>query len=86
MWDFTLPAFITADIGREAQQDREDYKLQITTLEEILAPQGITVEQHLRQLAHEHKLREEIAKEEGVPTSALGGTNAQGNTPPQKTK
>lgn len=71
-WDFVMPPALTVDAGRDAQQDREDYKLKITTLEDILAPEGKTVEQHYETLADEYLLLQEVAERRGVPPDALG--------------
>ena len=72
LWEFTMPGEMTADIGREQAQDRADYLAKITSLHDILTPQGKTVDDHLRQLATEELRRIEIGKEMGVSPIILG--------------
>lgn len=70
-WDFSLPPSMTVDIGREAQQQREDYRMKIITLQDIVGPLGQTTRQHYNQLADEYLERAEVAAEKGVPLEAL---------------
>lgn len=44
-WGFTMPALITIDEGRDKDQQREDLKLGITTLEQVCSERGMTWQQ-----------------------------------------
>lgn len=58
-WNFTLPARMTADYGREANADREDYFAGITNLGDILGEEGRDIDQHIRDRQSEmQKLRD----------------------------
>lgn len=46
-WDFTLPARMTADYGRQAQADLADLEAGVTSLSAILAEEGINIDQHI---------------------------------------
>jgi hypothetical protein len=48
-WTFTFPAKITGDYGREAQSDREDYKLGFKNLHEVLSAGGKDPVEHMAQ-------------------------------------
>ena len=62
-WDFTKPARLMIDYGRDKRADREDWAAGISNLTEILAEQGIDLEEHYRQRAYEIVLRKQIAEE-----------------------
>lgn len=47
-WGFTMPALITIDEGRDKDQQREDLKLGITTMQQVCSERGMTW-QHVRQ-------------------------------------
>lgn len=53
-WNFTMPARMTADYGRDKAQDREDYLAGITNLTELCAERGLDVDQHIAQRAEEN--------------------------------
>lgn len=58
-WRFTMPARMTADYGREAAADREDYLAGIINLGDILAEEGKDLDTHISERHEENeKLRE----------------------------
>ena len=66
MFDWQMPRTITVDAGREAQQDREDYKMGITTLRAIYGAKGLWWEEQIDQRIAERKYIEEKCKAKGV--------------------
>lgn len=48
-WNFSMPARLTGDYGRDKAQDREDYFAGITNLTELVQSKGTTVEDHIDQ-------------------------------------
>lgn len=54
MWDFTMPARMTADYGRDKAQDREDYINGIINLSDICAENGTDIDQHIKERAEEN--------------------------------
>jgi capsid protein len=72
-WNFTMPPHISVDAGYDAQADREDYKMGLKNLSQILGKFGIDVEEHLRQRAAEKVLAREIASENGMSEAELMG-------------
>jgi hypothetical protein len=67
---FTSPPFISADISRIEQSTRENLAVGITTLSEIVAQQGKTLDEHLIErytdMAKEKLIRAEIEAKYGV--------------------
>jgi len=67
-WDFTTPPRLTLDDGKEAQMNREGFKLGLVNLDEII--EGQSVEDFLRKRATyaalEEKIRIEVGNEHGV--------------------
>jgi capsid protein len=55
-WDFSLPPRLTVDFGRDSNADRADYEAGIRTLTDILAEQGIKLEDHVEKLRAEREL------------------------------
>lgn len=70
-WSFTLPPKLTIDYGREAQQAREDYKMGIKTMTDIVGEMGKSLEPHIRQRAREEQLFDKISKETGISVERL---------------
>jgi hypothetical protein len=66
-WSFTFPADITADYGREAQSDREDYKLGIKNLSAIVGSNGGELSAHLAE--RERELMAIIESAQRIATS-----------------
>ncbi|MBV8121497.1 MAG: phage portal protein, partial [Alphaproteobacteria bacterium] len=62
-WDFTKPARLMIDYGRDKRADREDWAAGITNLTDLLEDQGIGLEEHYRKRAYEIALRKRIADE-----------------------
>ncbi len=62
-WRFTMPARMTADYGREATADRDDYTAGIINLGDILAEEGKDLDTHIRE---RHEENEKLAKA-GLP-------------------
>jgi len=54
-WNFTLPARMTADYGRDSNADREDYLAGITNLSDILGEEGRDIDQHIRERKEENE-------------------------------
>jgi capsid protein len=71
-WRFTMPARMTADYGREAKADLEDYKAGLTTMTDILGEQGIDLDTHIetRRVENEKLIKAGLkpAKEENPET------------------
>lgn len=55
-WQFTLPARMTADYGRDAKADLSDFQAGITTLTDILAEEGTDLDSHIEKLKNERAL------------------------------
>jgi hypothetical protein len=62
-WDFSKPARLMIDYGRDKRADREDWQAGIANLTDILADQGEDLEEHYRKRAYEIVLRKRIADE-----------------------
>jgi capsid protein len=57
-WRFTMPARMTADYGREAAADRDDYKAGLINMGDILAEEGKDLDTHISERHEENeKLR-----------------------------
>jgi len=54
-WDFTMPARMTADYGRDKAQDREDYINGIINLGDICAENGTDIDEHIAQRKAENE-------------------------------
>jgi hypothetical protein len=65
-WDFQMPEEATVDLGRESQQDRENYKLGMGTLKRFYGKQGLWWVDEADQRIMERKYIERRCKEEGV--------------------
>lgn len=66
-WGFQMPRRLTVDLGREAQQRREDYKLGLATMCDIYGEQGLQWEEEQDQRIYEAKRLIRRCAEEGVP-------------------
>jgi capsid protein len=73
-WGFGLPARMTVDYGRDGNSVREDYKLGLRNLGEILAEEGKPLAQHIAARAAEN----EMLKAAGLPIP-----QPDGQPPPQ---
>jgi hypothetical protein len=62
-WDFTMPARMTADYGRDKAQDREDYINGIINLGDICAENGTDIDEHIAQ----RKAENEKLQANGLP-------------------
>lgn len=62
-WDFGMPARMSVDYGRDGNSDREDYKLGITNLSDILQQEGKNLEDHIA----ERKAENEQLRLAGLP-------------------
>ena len=52
-WEFTMPARMTADYGRDSKADLADYQAGITTLTDILGEEGKDLDRHIETLKAE---------------------------------
>lgn len=71
-WTFTKPSKLSVDIGRDAQNAREDYSLGVKTMGQIQEEMGRDVEEHFRERAQEWLSKQRISNEMGVPIEAFG--------------
>jgi hypothetical protein len=71
-WGYVPPADFTVDGGRTNKSDIENVLAGTEALQFISGRFGRTQEEVYRAQAEDFKLREEIAKEEGIPIDALG--------------
>lgn len=55
-WEFSLPPLMTSDYGRDSNADRADYAAGLTTMTDILAAEGIGLEQHIAKLKREREM------------------------------
>lgn len=67
-WSFTKPPKISIDDGRDAQQRRENFKMGLINMTNILAEGGKTLDQHLYERAYEVARRKEIQAEVSAKT------------------
>ncbi len=65
-WAFQMPKRPTIDMGREAQQNREDFKLGLKTAEDIYGEQGLEWKAQIDQRVAEAKYIAEKCAAEGV--------------------
>lgn len=74
-WSFSKPPFLSIDFGRDSNAVREEYKLGIRNLSEILEEQGKNLEDHLYQRAMEEAqatlIRQQVESEYGVQIDPL---------------
>jgi capsid protein len=74
-WTFSKPPFLSIDFGRDSNAIREEYKLGIRNLSEILEEQGKNLEDHLYQRAMEEAqailIRQQVEGEYGVTIDPL---------------
>lgn len=72
---FTKPAYITSDISKDANSTRENYKLGLTTLADIVEPMGKDLEEFLVEKytsqALDIKVRERVEQQFGVKLSPV---------------
>ena len=87
-WVFSTPAHISIDYGRDSNAIREEYKLGLKNLTDILAEEGKTLDEHLYQRAHEEAqavlIRQEVEQLTGVTIDPLK-MRLDSNTEYQKT-
>jgi capsid protein len=62
-WDFTVNNQLSIDLGRDSNALREEYKLGLKNLTQILGEEGKSLEAHLRERAEEAALAERIRQE-----------------------
>lgn len=62
-WTFSVDNRLSIDLGRDSNSLREEYKLGLKNLTQILAEEGTNVADHLRQRAEEAALAEKIRAE-----------------------
>lgn len=72
MWGYVPPAEFTVDGGRSNKIDIESVLAGTDALQFIVGRYGRTMEEVYRAQAEDYKLREDIAREEGIPVEALG--------------
>ncbi len=74
-WSFSTPPFLSIDFGKDSSAIREEYKLGLRNLTDILAEQGKSLDDHLHQRATEEAqatlIREEVEKQYGVKIDPL---------------
>lgn len=70
-WDFNYPASYSVDVGRDRQNAREDFILGLTSLSELFAENGTTVERVANQRADDHLTIKKVAETKGVPIEVL---------------
>jgi capsid protein len=74
-WTFSTPPFLSIDFGKDSSAIREEYKLGLRNLTDILAEQGKNLEDHLYQRAQEEALatiiRQEVEAQYRVPIDPL---------------
>ena len=71
-WDFSLPARISVDYGRDANADREDYLLGLTNMGDILEEEGKDLVQHIA----ERKAENDMLEAAGLPIYGPGAKSA----------
>lgn len=70
-WRFTMPSRLTVDFGRDGNSEREDYKLGLKNMGDLLSEQGRDLDTHIAERKAENdKLR---AAGLPVPTADNGG-------------
>jgi hypothetical protein len=65
-WDFQMPQRLTVDAGREAQNDREDFKMGLTTLRELYGKRGLDWMEQIDQRIDEAKYLLDQCAKKGV--------------------
>jgi capsid protein len=70
-WDFTYPARASVDVGRDAQNRREDYRMGLGTFSAIMAEQGESADAAFRERADDYLKAKEISDSTGVPIDYL---------------
>lgn len=85
MWDWQMPAALTADAGRDSQAARENYKMGMGTLRDYFGSQGQWWEEQLDQRIAEAKAIKEKCAAAGVDVRAVQlltpNEVAKGDTP-----
>jgi len=65
-WHYQGPRRLTVDAGRDANAAREDYKLGLTTLQELYAERGLYWEDELQKRINEQRVLLDAAKQAGI--------------------
>ena len=65
-WHYQGPRKISVDGGRDAGAAREDYKLGLTTLQELYAERGLHWEDEVEKRISEQRLIMDLAEKHGV--------------------
>lgn len=55
-WEFTMPARMTADYGRDAKADLADYQAGLRSMTDILSEEGIDIKDHIKTLHEEREM------------------------------
>lgn len=75
-WDFTLPARITADYGRDSKADLADIQAGVRSVTEDLAERGIDLDRHLETLAEERAKMASVGLVVGAPAQPVAEPDA----------
>lgn len=65
-WNYQGPRRLTVDAGRDAGAAREDYKLGLTTLQELYAERGLNWEEELQKRVAEQRVLIDAANSAGI--------------------
>jgi capsid protein len=79
-WSFRMPQSMTVDYGRDGKSDREDYVMGIKNLGDLLAAEGIDLDEHIRSRHEENEKLEEA----GLPVPHWQGMNFGNAQPPEE--
>jgi hypothetical protein len=71
---------MTVDYGRDGKSDREDYVMGIKNLGDLLAAEGIDLDEHIRSRHEENEKLEEA----GLPVPHWQGMNFGNAQPPEE--
>ena len=85
-WGFQMPSKPTVDVGREAQQAREDFKMGLRTAQHIYAEQGLDWREEFDQRVAEAKYLADAAAAAGVPLSMVQTDTSVNNAPKPEEK
>ena len=83
-WEPQLPKRMTVDYGRDSKSELEEVRTGMKSPIQYVRDGGHNEEDHLRDYARWHKLKQQIADEEGVPIQAFGSFDPNPGTPPQE--
>jgi capsid protein len=82
-WEFTMPARMTADYGRDAKADLADYQAGLRSMTDILSEEGIDIKDHIKTLHEEREMLAAAGIAIGSPAAQPAAQPAEDDGAPE---